>query len=125
MKELITICGDCCDVCPRYTAKSEEELEAVARLWYRVGWRDTIVTKDEIKCTGCSSHKECTYQLVSCVKDHQVDKCNQCVEFPCNKIHIMLDKTKKSQELCKSLCMPEEFNILSKAFFEKEINLMK
>ena len=60
----ITLCGDNCLECPRYLAKTEEELNNVAELWYRVGWRDTIVSHNEIRCTGCSSHKDCTYQLV-------------------------------------------------------------
>ena len=66
--EKITLCGDNCSECPRYLAKTEDELKAVAQLWYRVGWRDKIVSNDEIKCFGCSSHKKCTYQLFYCIK---------------------------------------------------------
>ncbi len=72
MEEKITLCGDNCMECPRYNAHSAEELEAVAELWYRVGWRNHVVSKEEISCTGCSSHKQCTYQLVECTKEHNV-----------------------------------------------------
>lgn len=70
LEEKITLCGDNCIACPRYNAHSKEELEQVAKLWYRVGWRNRIVSADEIACGGCSSHKQCTYGLVACIKEH-------------------------------------------------------
>lgn len=124
MKE-ITLCGDNCAECPRYNARSEEELRDVAELWYRVGWRNTVVSNDEIACTGCSSHKTCTYRLVDCTKKHNVEKCNQCKEFPCNKIMDMLERSKEYQRKCKEVCSEEEYIALEKAFFDKENNLRK
>lgn len=94
MEEKITLCGDNCIECPRYNAHSDEELRNVAELWYRVGWRDHVVSNEEIRCEGCSSHKQCTYHLVECTKEHNVDKCNQCAEFPCEKISSMLERSK-------------------------------
>lgn len=94
MEEKITLCGGNCIECPRYNAHSDEELRNVAELWYRVGWRDHVVSNEEIRCEGCSSHKQCTYHLVECTKEHNVDKCNQCAEFPCEKISSMLERSK-------------------------------
>ena len=54
--EKITLCGDNCLECPRYLARTNSELEKVAELWFRVGWRDRIVPIDEIRCFGCTSH---------------------------------------------------------------------
>ncbi len=54
----ITLCGDNCIYCPRYNAKTDDELFEAAELWYRIGWRDRLVSKEEIKCDGCSSHKK-------------------------------------------------------------------
>ena len=54
MEERITLCGDNCIECPRYNAHSEAELKRVAELRYRVGWRDRVVTNEEITCSGCS-----------------------------------------------------------------------
>lgn len=125
MEEKITLCGDNCIACPRYNAHSKEELEQVAELWYRVGWRDRIVSADEIACGGCSSHKQCTYGLVACIKEHQVSKCNQCVEFPCDKIAGMLEQSKKYQSKCEEVCSQKEYEQLEKAFFDKENNLKK
>ncbi len=125
MEEKITLCGDNCIECPRYNAHSEQELNAVAKLWYRVGWRDRILSNEEIQCTGCSSHKECTYQLVECTKLHNVEKCNQCNLFPCNKISDMLKRSREYQKKCKEMCSTEEYTMLEKAFFDKENNLKK
>ena len=125
MEEWITLCGDNCFECPRYHAHTEDELRSVAELWYKVGWRDQIVTNDEIRCSGCSSHKECTYHLVECIKEHNISKCNQCREFPCDKITKMLTKTKTDQEHCKQICSEEEYRKLERAFFKKGENLRR
>lgn len=121
----ITLCGDNCLYCPRYIAATDEELSAVAELWYRISWRDQVVSNEEIKCEGCSSHKKCTYQLVECVKSHKVVKCNQCADFPCSKINNMLKRSDKYKEKCKKVCTESEFDSLQKAFFNKEENLKK
>lgn len=125
MNKKITLCGDNCIACPRYNAHSETELRNVAELWYRVGWRDTVVSNEEIACTGCASRKACTYGLVDCTSRHGVAKCNQCKEFPCNKIEDMLDRSREYQKKCKEICSQEEYTALEKAFFDKENNLMK
>lgn len=125
MYEKITLCGDNCIECPRYNANSDEELKKVAELWYRVGWRNSIVSNKEIGCLGCSSHKQCTYHLVECIKKHNVEKCNQCNEFPCQKILDMLIRSKEYQEKCMEVCTEQEYASLEKAFFDKENNLRK
>lgn len=125
MQEIITLCGDNCMECPRYHAHSEEELKAVAELWYKVGWRECVVSNEEIACTGCSSHKTCTYQLVECTQEHDVKKCNRCSKFPCEKIEAMLNRSKEYQKKCKEVCSEQEYLMLEKAFFDKENNLKK
>lgn len=125
MTEKITLCGDNCNFCPRYNAKTEADLQKVAELWYRVGLRDCVVSNEEIKCTGCLSHKKCTYELVECTKNHNVEKCNQCDNFPCDKINVMLSRSKEYKNICKEICSSEEYQMLEKAFFEKEENLKK
>lgn len=125
MEEKITLCGDNCIECPRYNAHSDEELRKVAELWYKVGWRDTIVSNDEIRCTGCSSHKQCTYHLVECINKKGIKKCNQCNAFPCKKIKDMLECSAKYQNKCKKICSEEEYTMLEKAFFHKESNLKR
>ena len=125
MEEKISLCGDNCNECPRYNARSEKERNEVANLWYKMGWRKTVVSKEEIACTGCSSHKSCTYKLVECIKEHNVEKCNQCGEFPCKKIQDMLQISAEYQKKCKKICSKQEYSMLEKAFFDKENNLRK
>ena len=125
MKEKITLCGDNCAECPRYLARTEAELSAVAELWYRVGWRDRVVSHEEIACSGCSSHKQCTYQLVDCTRAHNVTRCNQCGAFPCDKIREMLARSTEYEKTCRRVCSEEEYRALHKAFFQKEENLRK
>ena len=123
--EKITLCGDDCLQCPRYLAKTAEEKSKVAELWHRIGWRDKIVSPEEISCDGCSSHKKCTYNLVECVKAKGVEKCNQCSQFPCEKIKSMLKRSAEYKKKCKELCTREEYAMLEKSFFRKEENLQK
>ena len=125
MKEKIMPCGDDCFACPRYTATTNEELQYVAELWYKVGYTDTIVSTEIIKCTGCSSNKSCEYGLLDCIKERNIRKCNQCSDFPCDKINKMLEKSKEYDARSRKACSEKEYLILKKAFYEKEINLQK
>ena len=56
---VISVCGDDCAVCPRYLARTGEELHETAVFWYRAGWRDHVVSNDEIRCTGCGCRPIC------------------------------------------------------------------
>lgn len=123
--EKITLCGDDCYSCPRYNAHTRQEQERVAELWYRSGMRDSIPPPEEMACTGCSSHKSCTYGLVDCTRAHGVEKCSQCASFPCEKLRAMLEKSGKIQEICRAVCTPKEYAALEKPFFHKEENLKK
>lgn len=125
MSEKITLCGDNCLECPRFLAQSNEELQRAAELWYRIGWRDTVVSAAEIRCGGCSPHKKCTYNLVECTKAHAVEKCNLCAEFQCEKIRTMLERSADYRQKCREVCTAEEYAQLERAFFNKENNLKK
>ena len=125
MKKLLALCGDDCAACPRYRGKSETELQAVAELWFRIGWRDRILLPEEMACSGCSPEKQCTYHLVDCTRVHGVDKCGSCSEFPCGKIEDMLNRSAQYQRICRERCSETEYAALEKAFFEKEENLRK
>ena len=121
----ISLCGDDCACCPRYKAKTDDELKRAAELWYKMGWKDSIVSNEEIKCTGCASRKQCSFHLVECIKLHKIAKCNKCAEFPCDKIKTMLEASAKSKMKCKEICTPSEYAQLEKAFYHKETNLKK
>lgn len=71
----------------------------------------------------CSSHKQCTYHLVECVKENDVEKCNQCSKFPCQRIDDMLQRSKTYEKKCTEVCTDEEYHMLKLSFFNKEQNL--
>ena len=54
-----------------------------------------------------------------------MSKCNQCNEFPCEKINNMLKRSAQYKEKCKQVCTEQEYDVLCKAFFDKEKNLKK
>ena len=68
MSRILAACGNDCSACPRYVAhpyeKSPEELRHTAELWMRIGYRDRVVSNEEIACTGCKPENWCRYQVV-------------------------------------------------------------
>ena len=56
---------------------------------------------------------------------HNVDKCNRCAEFPCEKISNMLERSKEYQKRCKEVCSDTQYDMLKKAFWDKENNMRK
>lgn len=119
----ITPCGDDCLQCPRYLARTEDELRALAELWHRVGWRESPPPPEEMRCGGCSSHRACAYGLTDCLAAHGKESCAQCGEFPCKRIRGLLEQSKAGQARCRAACTPQEYARLERAFFHKEENL--
>ncbi|MDP4274069.1 MAG: DUF3795 domain-containing protein [Bacteroidota bacterium] len=119
----VSICGDICTECPRFIATKNndtEELQKVARLWYRLGFRDRIVSIEEIKCTGCNKQKSCSYGLNDCVHLKDKDNCGECDLFPCDKIENAFKKSELAESDCKGKCSEEEYLQLKRAFFNKK-----
>ena len=128
-KRIIAACGNDCSVCPRYNmppyVKTEEELHHTAELWMKIGYRDHVVTNEEISCYGCKPENWCRYKVVKCTMEHGVDNCGKCPEYPCENIRECFEVTKSFEPMCKKMCTDEEYEIMRKAFFEKEKNLMR
>lgn len=121
-----SVCGDDCAVCPRYLARTDEELRQTAEFWARAGWRNHVVSNEEIKCNGCGSRGVCAFNLLQCVREHGVSACRACPEQPCGKIADMLERSAAKQEQCRAACESEaEYRMLCRAFYEKEDNLQK
>ena len=121
---IISVCGDDCAVCPRYLAQTEDELRETAIFWYKAGWRDRVVSNEEIRCTGCGCRPTCSFMLLPCVKEHGVEKCSGCGEYPCGKIHATLASSKSKKQQCRAACeSDEEFAMFVRAFYEKEKHL--
>lgn len=126
-KRIIAACGNDCSACPRYIkepyTKNKAQLAHTAELWYKIGYRDHVVTDKEISCTGCSEDNWCRYKVVRCTKDRGIENCGQCPEYPCDNIKECFEITKSFEPFCKQVCTDEEFGLLRRAFFEKEKNL--
>ena len=123
MKSIIAACGNDCSVCPRHLPKTDEELHKTAELWYKIGYRDKVVTIDEIKCEGCKPDNWCRYQIIQCVSDRKILNCGQCELYPCERITEAFKTTTLFEPNCKKSCTTKEYEIIKKAFFEKKDNL--
>lgn len=118
---IYSVCGDDCAVCPRYIARTDDELRETAEFWHRAGWRDRVVSNEEIRCAGCGTRQTCSFMLLPCVKEHGVERCSSCGEYPCRKIHKTLASSNIKKEQCRAACASdEEFAMLVRAFYEKE-----
>lgn len=121
---IISLCGDDCAVCPRYLAKTDEQLHETAVFWEKVGWRDRVVTNDEISCTGCGSKGVCAFGLLDCARQRGVSRCSECREFVCEKIKKAMENSDAKKAACKNACESEkEFELFCRSFYEKEKNL--
>lgn len=119
-----SVCGDDCAVCPRHLAETDEQLRETAEFWHRVGWRDHVVSNDEIRCTGCGSRLQCSFMLLSCVQERGVKRCSECSDFPCDRVRDALAASDRKKEQCRRACGSEaEFAMLVRAFYEKEKHL--
>lgn len=119
----ISICGDICSECPRYKAtmiNDQEALMRVAETWFRLGFRDKIVSMEEIKCLGCNKQKPCAYGLNNCQHLEDKNNCGECNLFPCPKLEVVFKKTALVEKTVKSLSIQAEYLHLKKVFFSKK-----
>ena len=126
-EKIIAACGNDCAACPRYTAhpyeKTDEELHHTAELWMDIGYRDHIVSNEEIACFGCRPENWCRYRVVKCCGEHGIKTCGECAEYPCDNIKKCFEVTKSFEPMCRQVCTDDDYKRLEKAFFEKEKNL--
>lgn len=125
--KILAACGNDCACCPRYVKapyeKTPEQLRHTAELWYKIGYRDHIVTEEEISCTGCRKENWCRYQVAVCSAEKGIEHCGACPQYPCGNIQSCFRVTESFRPACREVCTPEEYEMFQKAFFEKEKNL--
>jgi len=120
---ILSICGDICSECPRYLAtlaNNEEELTRLAKQWFQLGFHDREVTPEEIKCTGCSKQKPCSYNLNSCIHLEGISNCGECNLFACEKLETVFEKSSQGDEKCKAILPAEEYARFKRVFFMKK-----
>ena len=129
VNRILAACGNDCSACPRYVAhpyeKSEEELRHTAELWMKIGYRDHVVTNDEISCTGCKPENWCRYHVITCCEEKGIKNCASCPDYPCETIKECFEVTRFFEPKCRQVCSDTDYTILKKAFFEKEQNLQR
>lgn len=127
MRKIIAACGNDCSAYPRYVAppyeKTEEELLHTAELWMKIGYRNHIVSTDEISCIGCRVENWCRYNVIKCCADAGIKTCAKCPEYPCSNMKDCFEITRSFEPMCRQVCTDEEYERLKKSFFEKEKNL--
>ena len=124
----LACCGDDCNYCPRYIGtinNDEDMLNRAAEIWYKMGWRDKILSPDEMKCYGCLFIRNCVYGIKECCGRKKIDNCGYCSEMPCRKLTEALRKIKEFKDISKSTLSEEEFDMLKAAFYMKEEYLNK
>ena len=125
--KIIAACGNDCAACPRYIAhpyeKTSEELQHTAELWMKIGYRDRIVTNEEISCTGCKPENWCRYHVVECCQERGISTCGDCSDYPCDNMKECFEVTRSFEPSCHKMCSDEEYELLKTAFFEKEKNM--
>ena len=123
----LAFCGDNCNVCPRYSATrsgDEEQLTQVTALWKKAGWRDEVVSSEEMACYGCAAVQWCRYDDVrKCAQAKGISNCGKCDNYPCEKITKVFKQTEDYAKQCKKNCSKEEYECLHKAFFSKKNRL--
>lgn len=93
-------------------------------MWKRVGWRDTILNIDEIKCSGCKTVEWCRYNDIrDCAIGKKLNNCGECSQYPCDRVDEVFKQTYSYAKQCEKVFSKEDFAILSKAFFTKKENL--
>ena len=127
--QVLAACGNDCAACPRYTAapyeKTPDELRRTAELWYAIGYRDRIVSNEEVACSGCSTENWCRYRVASCCAEKSIPNCGRCPDFPCATLSDCFAVTASFARRCRAVCTADELARLTRAFFEKEQNLRK
>ena len=127
MGKIIAACGNDCSACPRYVShpyeKPEEKLRHTAELWMKIGYRDHVVTNEEIACTGCKAENWCRYHVVKCCEEKGIKTCADCSEIPCETLKECFAVTASFEPKSRLVCTDEEYERLKRAFFEKEKNL--
>ncbi|WP_365717825.1 DUF3795 domain-containing protein [Ruminococcus sp.] len=65
---MLASCGNDCLVCARYNKppyeKTNEQLHHTAELWFKIGYRDKVVSNEEISCSSCTTDNWCRYHVL-------------------------------------------------------------
>ena len=122
----LAYCGDVCNLCPRYIATlsgKEEELNKVAILLKKVGWRDEIKPPEEMICHGCQDIEVCEYDVKDCCIEKKIENCGKCPKYPCPEIKRAFEITETNTKKFRKILSKEEYETFYNAYFLKKEHL--
>ncbi len=118
------MCGDRCDICPRYVATATDDavlFERIMRIYVKAGLRQENTPLDSLQCSGCSPDNKCAYSVVrDCALAKKVSNCGECSGYPCDAINTVLQKTGEARKRFEQVCNKAEFDLFDRAFFRKK-----
>ncbi len=93
-------------------------------MWKRVGWRDEVLSPEEIACRGCASVEWCRYDDIrQCGLEKGIENCGACRSYPCEKIGEVFERTEEYAGRCRERFSKADYERFRKAFFQKKENL--
>jgi hypothetical protein len=122
----LAFCGNDCNLCPRYIATQSsnvERLKEIAEIWKIAGWRDVVVSPEEMVCHGCSSIDWCRYGIRECALEKRVDNCGTCGDYPCEKVLTAFEMSELYAKNLQERLSKDNYELFRKAFSSKKENL--
>lgn len=101
------VCGLICDDCDIFKATTNEELAIKIADWFK-NERGVDVQPEDIGCSGCKGDRtkhwspDC-WILNCCVDKNELESCNQCDDFPCDKLNKWAESGEKYGEALNRL----------------------
>lgn len=78
----VSYCGLYCGACDSYQVTKEKKTREAATAWE--------MKEEDLKCQGCKTDVVSIYcrkcPVKACAKEHQVESCIECWEYPCAKL---------------------------------------
>lgn len=88
--QMIAVCGLVCSECDIFEATSNAETAQKIVDWFKKE-KDMEVKIEEIRCLGCKGDRSKHWSsdcwiLKCCVDEKGLQLCNECEDFPCEKL---------------------------------------
>lgn len=115
MEKLVGCCGFKCYSCAAFEKNihNEEERKKVCAKWKY--YFDYEISSENMHCTGCNAvtggnsemiHPQCPY--FTCAIQKGLSSCNDCCDYPCEKLNQYFSAYKETYMNLKNKIMPED-----------------
>jgi len=105
--QIIAVCGLNCSECDISQASNNPEIAQEIVDWFKKE-KDTEVKIEDIRCSGCKGDRKKHWSLdcwilKCCVDKKGLEFCNQCADFPCEKLDQWAKESKGYEEALNRL----------------------